>query len=279
MPVIRPTSLKDCLDFISQHEDDIKNGIYDVQIEPKWISSIPLIILSLLAQFSKASASTIAADSKTPGAVLEILSKAIHVSYGNHEAIASNPNTPLSVLERFSKHGYEFVRKAVASNPNTPATILEVLANDADERVKEGVAININTPVNIIEILAKANEDAVRHAVATNPKTSVGVLEILARDSVERIRQAAAKNIKSNKMGGCFLVTASCGTNSQEILILQSFRDKKLLASSIGRILILIYVHISPPLANLIVGSPFMQKLTRQLIINPACWVAERISR
>ena len=54
---------------------------------------------------------------------------------------------------------------------------------------------------------------------------------------------------------------------------LRRFRDRYLLTSAPGRALVGVYYRVSPPVADLISGSPTLRALTR-LALRPAIWGA-----
>lgn len=68
----------------------------------------------------------------------------------------------------------------------------------------------------------------------------------------------------------CFIATAAHGNiNTTQVVILRQFRDKFLKPTSIGKQLINIYYHLSPPLAELISGHASLQLITR-ILLKPA---------
>src|ERR1035437_3285005 len=73
---------------------------------------------------------------------------------------------------------------------------------------------------------------------------------------------------KKQKKGQCFIATA-CYENhdAPEVLILRNFRDKVLLNSKIGRIVVRFYYFTSPPIAKLLDKSERMKTFVRKNIL------------
>jgi len=68
----------------------------------------------------------------------------------------------------------------------------------------------------------------------------------------------------------CFIATATYGSPlAAEVMIFSQFRDEILLTSRVGRILVLLYYHFSPPLAEVIERVPVLRITVRKLLLNP----------
>jgi len=72
-----------------------------------------------------------------------------------------------------------------------------------------------------------------------------------------------------NKTSGCFIATAACGIDSQEVMILRHFRDSVLLNNALGRLFVRIYYQVSPGIASMIASSPKAKYIVRRLLIRP----------
>lgn len=82
---------------------------------------------------------------------------------------------------------------------------------------------------------------------------------------------------KQEKSKGCFIATACYGSFlSQEVIILQQFRDEYLLASVIGRKFISAYNLFSPSLARKLVRHPQSKKIIRLFVIEPLIFIVKR---
>ena len=96
------------------------------------------------------------------------------------------------------------------------------------------------------------------------------VVELLGVD--DSIGMDAAKQIEKlkAKKGGCFIATAVYGSYSApEVLILRKFRDNILLPSQIGSFFVKFYYRYSPPIAKFLEKHKLLQKLVRDLMIQP----------
>jgi len=71
------------------------------------------------------------------------------------------------------------------------------------------------------------------------------------------------------KPSRCFIATAVCGVNSEEVKISQNFRDTVLLNSVVGRLFIRIYYRISPLIILLIKDSPKAKYAIQNIIVRP----------
>ena len=85
-----------------------------------------------------------------------------------------------------------------------------------------------------------------------------------------------AKQAKESSSSGCFIATAACGINSEEVIILRHFRDTVLLNSVLGRLLVRIYYKISPFIASLIKGSPKARYIVRNVLARPIAKLVDR---
>jgi subtilisin family serine protease len=75
--------------------------------------------------------------------------------------------------------------------------------------------------------------------------------------------------------GHCFIATAAYGSYlDPHVKVLRLFRDKVLLPSDFGKMLVDRYYAWSPPLADIIAGSPFLRLITR-LALTPVVLLLE----
>lgn len=64
--------------------------------------------------------------------------------------------------------------------------------------------------------------------------------------------------------GGCFIATAAFGSyHAPEVVLLQKFRDRILLASEPGRLFVQFYYRVSPPIADFISQDDLLRRATR----------------
>ena len=64
--------------------------------------------------------------------------------------------------------------------------------------------------------------------------------------------------------GGCFIATAAFGSyHAPEVILLQKFRDRILLASEPGRLFVALYYRVSPPIADFISRDDALKRATR----------------
>lgn len=72
------------------------------------------------------------------------------------------------------------------------------------------------------------------------------------------------------KKSGCFVATACYGDyNAPEVIILRQYRDKKLLKTYLGQLLVSFYYFTSPPIANFISKSNPLKAFIRTFILFP----------
>jgi hypothetical protein len=87
-----------------------------------------------------------------------------------------------------------------------------------------------------------------------------------------------SKPDKEGKSSSCFIATAACGIDSEEVIILRHFRDTVLLDSALGRLFVKTYYCVSPPIASLIADSLTAKCVVRNLFIRPWAKLANWIS-
>jgi len=64
--------------------------------------------------------------------------------------------------------------------------------------------------------------------------------------------------------GGCFIATAAFGSyHAPEVVLLQKFRDRILLASDPGKLFVEFYYRVSPPIADFISQDDLLRRATR----------------
>ncbi len=339
MQDITPFDVSDCIKFINENREDIKNGTYKLNIKGEWIFLIPEEELMFLVQNSALTSLSVIAESlNTPISILKILAKdkdrsirfcvaknpntpinILKILAKDKDSqvryyVAKNPNTPVSILEKLAKDNFPNVRTGVAQNPNIPVNILEMFAKDKDKSIRKSIAKNPNTPVNILKILVKDNVSDVRAGVAQNPNIPVNILEMLAKDkddgvriiiahnsstplnilkklakdNVSYVRSGVAKNSstpadikkiaeKAPNNSSCFIATATYGTsNANEVIILRTFRDNKLVDNIWGKLFVKCYYKYSPSIANIISKSEWLKTIIRKILINPLVKLVKR---
>jgi hypothetical protein len=77
--------------------------------------------------------------------------------------------------------------------------------------------------------------------------------------------------------GGCFIATAACGSPLVvEVVTLQEFRDRVLVPTPMGRLVINAYKRFSPPIARWIKRHPIARMFVRNILIRPAARTLNR---
>ena len=74
----------------------------------------------------------------------------------------------------------------------------------------------------------------------------------------------------------CFVATAACGDLwAPEVELLRRFRQQVLVHSMPGRWFLAFYWFVGPGLAEIIASHPWLQFISRWLVVKPACWIAQ----
>jgi hypothetical protein len=95
--------------------------------------------------------------------------------------------------------------------------------------------------------------------------------EVNRTQGAQQSGEAPAKS-KSN----CFIATAAYGSSdAPDVQTLRHFRDERLAARPIGRILIVLYERLSPPAADFIAQRPWLRALARRLLVRPLARLVE----
>ena len=77
--------------------------------------------------------------------------------------------------------------------------------------------------------------------------------------------ETLCRNCWNNRKGGrCFIATACYGENSNEVRILQNWRDKTLLENKYSEKIVNLYYKISPPIADYILDKPTIKRVVRK---------------
>lgn len=83
-------------------------------------------------------------------------------------------------------------------------------------------------------------------------------------------RTNTANNANNNipkKSGGCYIATAVYGSyEAPEVIVLRKFRDEVLLKSIIGRIFVVTYYAVSPPIANWLRNAKKANTIVRKIL-------------
>jgi hypothetical protein len=96
---------------------------------------------------------------------------------------------------------------------------------------------------------------------------------------MESIEQQQRQQQSQQKKSGCFIATAAYGTPyADDIVILQNWRDTHLLQTRNGRLAVDLYYMVSPSIASLISGSPFLKRSVR-FVLGPIVVFFEKRSR
>lgn len=103
--------------------------------------------------------------------------------------------------------------------------------------------------------------------ITQDSERMLGILAILKPDLDNNVSDGKPETAKKS---GCFIATAAYGTtDSNDVKILQAFRDKFLLNSKLGTNFVQFYYSVSPDLAKLISASSTLKYLIRNLILRP----------
>lgn len=95
-------------------------------------------------------------------------------------------------------------------------------------------------------------------------------------DKIFSPEQLAVMHIDYDGSSGCFIATATCGLNSEEVIILRHFRDAILVNSILGRLFVKMYYRISPPIASFIESSPKACYVIRNVFVHPIARLVDR---
>jgi len=162
------------------------------------------------------------------------------------------------------------------SNPRRAAAIDLLFDNS-----QEGLFLKYNS------LLAKAKEFMIDNEViscACILENNTSALYQLVSDGVlftETVKSRLVRlkavlkgndKIKSiDKSSGCYIATATMGGIDDPLVIaLREFKDNCLQQSKYGRMLTVLYYRFSPPLAELIKGSPLLKHFSYWFVVRPA---------
>lgn len=94
--------------------------------------------------------------------------------------------------------------------------------------------------------------------------------EVVTDDETGRTKiycETHAPEKKEEKGGGCFIATAAYGSPlTHKLDVLRAFRDRRMLESKTGKIMVSTYYIVSPPLASIISKKEALKKIVRECI-------------
>jgi len=77
-------------------------------------------------------------------------------------------------------------------------------------------------------------------------------------------------NNKLNRRSGCYIATvAYASPNAKEVIRFKEYRDQILKKTIIGKFFLSLYYLISPPLSNFLVNKAWINKLLKQVFLDP----------
>jgi hypothetical protein len=137
----------------------------------------------------------LAANAKTPGQFLDILSRDIDEDV--RVSLARNRRSFLSTLASLALDASPLVREQVALNANTDEDTLIALAGDGSPDVVFAAAKNPAMPDMALVALAHSADARVRYAVAFNRNTPSGILGMLSNDDDVFVSRAAQHRLRA----------------------------------------------------------------------------------
>ena len=188
MTTIKPKSVQDLADFVDKHMSDIKEGIYDLNIELAWVPDLTEEMACFLARYSCSEGKRILALSHSTSAkALALLAKErehINLIARNRN---SDPDTLLMLSklaepEEWDRERCEALGIHICENPNVPAEALAILSKNSIDSIRCAVAKHPKTPSTVLDILARDNIYDVRISVAKNKNAQPATLSILKDD-------------------------------------------------------------------------------------------------
>jgi len=104
-------------------------------------------------------------------------------------------------------------------------------------------------------------------------------VQISETEGVEELNSIDVNNVKF-KSSGCFIATAVYGSPyANEVVLLKEFRDNYLLNFRLGKLFVVFYYWISPPIANQISKSNSLRSITKSTLIIPLIKIANVLKR
>jgi hypothetical protein len=127
--------------------------------------------------------------------------------------------------------------------------------------------------VNFNDLTEEGKKNAQQAGYAEGDRVEFGPVEIEGKTTLgivkaEIVKTEEAKPGKSKE--GCFVATAVYGSpEAPEVRLLRRFRDRVLMQSQFGRILVENYYCISPQIVRIMNGSKILQNMVKKLLLCP----------
>jgi hypothetical protein len=189
-------------------------------------------------------------------------------------------NPALSFSAGGPGHGFEVALlnavSGIIENRVTPR-IKQVLTERINDGVLTSVAtrLNRNNPMSMPPgvILSIRNIRA-----ASNPADSLPAIGVLAALGAFGGVLNKFPALTTSSGTTCFVVTASAGPHSMEVMILTAWREQFLRPYRMGRFIIRSYEWLSPPLARAIRRSEWIRTRAQRFIVSPAArWASAQL--
>jgi len=147
MPILKMNTAEECIKFIEMHEDEIKSGTYDIEIERGVANAKNYNLLNFLSLYAPSSRESIANTRGLPEEIYSILAK---VTDSCWKTLVDNQDTSTAVLEIINQRArrksdeyslgglrneYKKLFVSIVNHSNVSSTLLEELSEfDADFR-------------------------------------------------------------------------------------------------------------------------------------------------
>jgi len=151
-------------------------------------------------------------------------------------------------------------------NENYPGYSLEFIGDNLSDYV--GQRIKCGQCKTIITIPEKSKYSQTKEPAGDDSLPMYTIKRVSKNESLKGKKGGQIYDQGSKYTDSCFIATATLGfTHSNELEYLRNFRDNHLMTNLFGRIFVIMYYYLSPPIARRIESNSFIKQISKNVLL------------